>query len=74
MSITNKEIKKDPIEVSEEKQIRNAIIDLLHNNEEVTDAAISKAIGISTMRLEKHSESIKAMLSKLKKVRTPSVI
>jgi hypothetical protein len=71
MNTKNQEIKKDPNELSEEKQIKNAIIDLLHNNEEVTDTAISKATGIATSRLEKHSHSIRSMLSKLKKVRLP---
>jgi len=71
MSSENKVIKKDPNELSEEKQIKNAIIDLLHNNEEVTHTAISKATGIATLRLENHRESIRSMLSKLKKVRLP---
>ncbi len=71
MSEQNKEIKTDPNEVSQEKQIKNAVIDLLHNDEEVTESAISEATGISISRLEKHSESIKSMLGKLKKVRLP---
>lgn len=71
MSEQNKEIKTDPNEVSQEKQIKNAVIDLLHNDEEVTESAISEATGISISRLEKHSESIKSMLGKLKKARLP---
>jgi len=52
----------------EEKQIKIAVIDLLHNNKEVTYDAISKATGMSTFSVKKHSESIKSMLTKLKKV------
>ncbi len=65
---------KDSNEVLEEKQIKNAVIDLLHNNEEVTDAALSKATGLSPLDIEKHSEAIKAMLTKLKKIRSADAI
>jgi len=71
MSIENRDIQKESNEVLEEKQIKNAVIDLLHNGEEVTDTALSEATGLSTLRIKKHSESIKSMLSKLKKVRKP---
>ncbi len=67
MSIENKKSNK----VSEEKQIKNAIIDLLHNGEEATLDAISEATGLTQSSLEKHSESINSMLGKLKKMRTP---
>lgn len=59
---------QDP--VSEKKKIKNAIIDLLHNNEEATHEAISKATGLSASIIKKHSESIHSMLAKLKKVHT----
>jgi len=74
MSTENQGIKKDSNEIVEEKQIKNAVIDLLHNNEEVTDTALSKATGLSLSSIEKHSEAIKAMLCKLKKIRTASSI
>ena len=61
-------------ELSEEKQIKNAVIDLLHSGEEVTNATIAKSTGLSISTIDKHSESIKAMLNKLKKVRLPSSI
>lgn len=57
-------------QASEEKKIKNAVIDLLHNNEEVTDETISKATGLSISSIKKHSKSIHAMLAKLKKVHT----
>jgi len=65
MNIKHKE--KESNEVAEEKKIKNAVIDLLHNNEEATHEAISKATGISLFRTQKHSKSIESMLSKLKK-------
>jgi len=61
-------IKNEEDKALEDKQIKNAVIDLLHNNEEVTYEAISKASDISPTRIERHNESIEAMLSKLKKV------
>ena len=70
MSIKNKETEKEPNEVLEEKQIKNAVIDLLHNNEKVTHDAISKATGISALSIKKQSESINSMLTKLKKIHT----
>ncbi|MFC2074392.1 hypothetical protein ACFLR3_03980 [Campylobacterota bacterium] len=57
-------------EALEEKQIKNAVIDLLHNNQEVTNTAISEATGLSLLSLEKHTDAINTMLSKLKKVYT----
>jgi len=74
MSTENQAIKKDSNEVLEEKQIKNAVIDLLHNNEEVTGTTLSKATGLSPSSIEKHSEAIRAMLSRLKKIRTASSI
>ena len=63
--------KKDSNEVLlEEKQIKNAVIDLLHKNEEVTNDTLSKTTGLSTSSIKKHSEAINTMLSKLKKVYT----
>ena len=59
-----------PNEIQEEKQIKNAVIDLLHNNNDVTHDAISKATGISMASIQKHNASIQSMLSKLKKVHT----
>ena len=70
MDIENEAIHKEPNEALEEKQIKNAVIDLLHNNEKVTHDAISKATGISLLSIEKHSKSIESMLTKLKKVYT----
>jgi len=74
MSTENQERDQHSNEVLEEKQIKNAVIDLLHNNEEVTDTALSKATGLSQSSIEKHSEAIKSMLCKLKKIRTASSI
>jgi len=62
--------KKDSNEVLEEKQIKNAVIDLLHKNEEVTDDALVKLTGLSTSSIKKHHEAINTMLNKLKKVYT----
>lgn len=59
-----------PNEVQEEKQIKNAVIDLLHNNDDVTHDAISKATGISMASIQRHNASIQSMLAKLKKVHT----
>lgn len=61
---------KEPNEALEEKQIKNAVIDLLHYNEEVTHEAIAKATGISVVNIQKHSASIESMLAKLKKIHT----
>jgi hypothetical protein len=66
MTIKNTEI--EPNEAAEEKQIKNAVIDLLHYNEKVTHEAISKATGISVLNIDKHSQSIQSMLAKLKKI------
>jgi hypothetical protein len=44
---------------------KNAVIDLLQHNREVTDTPISKGTDISILRLEKHNEPIKSMLNKL---------
>lgn len=54
----------------EEKQIKNAVIDLLHNNDEVTHDAIAWATGMSLASIQGHSASIKSMLAKLKKSHT----
>jgi uncharacterized protein YerC len=68
MDSNNKET--TPNEVQEEKQIKNAVIDLLHNNDDVTHEAISKATGISMASIQKYHASIESMLAKLKKVHT----
>ena len=57
-------------QASEEKKIKNAVIDLLYNSQDVSHEAISKATGLSTSSIKKHSDSIDSMLSKLKKVHT----
>jgi hypothetical protein len=44
---------------------KNAVIDLLQHNREVTDTPISKGTDISILRLEKHNEPINSMLNKL---------
>ncbi len=54
----------------EEKQIKNAVIDLLHNNDEVTHDAIARATGMSLASIQGHSASIQSMLAKLKKSHT----
>jgi len=56
---------KNQNEVSQ--QIKNAVIDLLHENEEVTHEAIARVTGLSLTEIEKHRTSIQAMLTKLKK-------
>lgn len=61
---------KEPNEALEEKQIKNAVIDLLHYNEEVTHEAIAKVTGITVVSIQKHSASIESMLAKLKKIHT----
>ena len=57
-------------QASEEKKIKNAVIDLLHNNEDVSHEAISKLTGLSLSIINKHSDPIHSMLVKLKKVHT----
>lgn len=61
---------KEPNEALEEKQIKNAVIDLLHYNEAVTHEAIAKTTGLSIANIRKHSTSIESMLAKLKKIHT----
>ena len=70
MSIKNKGTEEEPNEVLEEKLIKNAVIDLLHNNEKATHDAISKATGINALSINKHSQAIESMLTKLKKTHT----
>lgn len=60
----------EPNKALEEKQIKNAVIDLLHCNESVTHETIAKATGISLASIRKHSASIASMLAKLKKIHT----
>jgi len=61
-------------ELEEEKQIKNAVIDLLHHGKEVNDTSLSESTGISIERLKQHHDSIQTMLNRLKKMRTPNSI
>ncbi len=54
----------------EAKQIKNAIIDLLHFNEAVSLETIAEKSGLKLTRVKEHRRSIDAMLDKLKRLRT----
>lgn len=68
MGIKKSEAVKELHEVSsEESLIRNAVIDLLHYDQEVTYETISEATGISRSNLQHHHDAIRSMLIRLKK-------
>lgn len=61
-------IHQDLTNLTQDKQIKNAVIDLLHHNEDVTHAALSKATGLNLVEVQHYSDAIQTMLTKLKKV------
>ena len=70
MTTDNSNSNQDIDKLSQEKLIKHAIIDLLHHNKDVTHSSLSKETGLSLSEVEKHHDSIKSMLGKLKKIQT----
>lgn len=54
---------------AEAKLIKNAIIDLLHFNKEVSDEALVEATGLELSIIRQYHPTIETMLDKLKKAR-----